>query len=355
MAIGESPCSNCYKRGAKIATYSFPTAAELMEVEQDLLPRLMEGRDIFDLFPIEERDTDVLLWDQRDNYKGLQQVRGLNGEPPRVKPVGHKRYRMEPGTYGEFTLIDEAELTRRAAIASFTDFISVDDLVAEQQELLLQRRLDRMEQVGWTLLSTGTFSVLGPSAAVLHTDTYTTQTFTAAVPWATVATATPLADFRSVQLLARGHSVSFGADATAYMNRVTYNSFISNQNANDLYGRRQAGFGTFNNITSVNELLTGDDLPGIKIYDHGYLNDAGTFTLFIPNNKVVVVGKRQGSKGLGSWRLTRNVNDLEDGVGPYMRVIDRGETQIPRRIEVHDGMSGGIVLHFPSSIVVATV
>ena len=56
-------------RGAPIATFSFPSAAELQEIEQELLPRMQEERDIFDLFPIEEVDSDVLLWDQKDNSR----------------------------------------------------------------------------------------------------------------------------------------------------------------------------------------------------------------------------------------------------------------------------------------------
>lgn len=333
-----------------MATYSFPTAAELYEVEQELLPRLQEGRDIFDIFPIVETDADVVLWDQKDNYRGLMSVRGLGGDPPRVKPIGHKRYRMEPGYYGEFVSLDEAELTRRARIASVTEYMPIDDMVVDADQLLLERQLDRQELIGWTLLATGVFSVIGPTGAVVHTDAYTTQAFTAVVPWATSATATPLADFRSVQILARGHGVSFGRDARAYMNRTTWNNMISNTNNSDLYGRRQAGFGTFNNIQDVNSLLTGDDLPSIVVYDQVYLTEAGAATLFIPNNKVVVVGKRRNQKNLGSWRLTRNINS-PDLAGQYSKVIDHGERMVPRRIDVHRGFSGGIAFEFPASVV----
>jgi hypothetical protein len=338
-----------------VATYSFPTAARLEEIGAELEPQMLEGRDVFDIFPIEEEDADILAWELWDNYTGLLSVRGLGGDPPRVKPVGSKRFQMPPGYYGEFTLLDEAELTRRAQLGSFVDLINIDDLVYRQQEFLRQRSYDRQELMGWTLLATGTFSVPGPSGAVLHTDSYTTQTFTSAVPWATVATATPLADFRSAQLLGRGRGVDFGAQAVAYMNRTTWNSFIANQNNADLYGRRQAGFGTFNNITQVNELLQGDDLPAVKIMDRGYLSAPGTFVNFIPNNKVVLVGKRMGARKLGSFALLRNINELDTGVGMYERVIDRGETDIPRKIEIHLGWNGGIRINYPSSIVIMTV
>jgi hypothetical protein len=341
-----------------VATYTYPSAAELREIEQDLIPTLTQDDPIFQFFPFEEVNADVLLWEQRDNYRGLQQIRGMNGEPTYVKPVGLKRYRMVPGVYGEFMDCDEEEMTRRAAPGSFTDFITIDDLVMERQQQLLLRRVQRVKLIAWTLIATGTFSVsaIAPTPAiVMQTDTYTLQTFTASPVWATSATATPLADFRAVQLLARGHSVDFGQAAVAYMNQATFNSFISNTNTSDLFGRRTAGLGTFNNITQTNELLAGDNLPRIVVYDGGYLDNSGTFQLFIPNNKVVVVGKRPAGQPVGAYRFTRNVNNLETGVGPYTRVVDHGPLKIPRKIEVHDGHNGGPVLYFPSAVVVMTV
>jgi hypothetical protein len=335
----------------------------LTEIEPALMTRAMAERPIFEYFPTENVDADVLLWEQRDNYFGLMQVRGINGEFPRVVPTGRKRYRMEPGYYGEFMAIDEAEMTRRATGQSYTAYVSVGDLVRERQDRLLGRQFDRMELQLWTLLVTGTFSVAGPTGAVLHTDSYTTQTFSAAVPWATVATATPLADLRSVQLGGPANGVEFGATAVAFMNRTTYNAMISNTNQADLAGRRTAGLGTFNNVQSVNQLTTGDDLPAIRVYDKGYLNDSAAFGRFIPNNKVVVIGTRPGAETVGKFRFTRNAQTaLEDGgnnpagpvgTGPFTTVVQ--DPRPPRNIEVYRGFNGGPIIWWPSAVYVMTV
>jgi hypothetical protein len=336
-------------------TYTYPTPAELREIEQTLVPRMQAGRPIFSLFPEEDVNANTLIWEQRDNYVGLMQVRGLNGAPPRVKSVGFKRYLMPPGVYGEYLPIDEAELTERAAPASFTDFIPLDDAVAERQMQLLGRQLDRQEAMGWALLVSGTFSVAGPTGAILHTDSYTTQTFTASPGWATFATATPMADLRAVSLKARGLSVSFGGNAVAYMNQVTFNNLASNVNAADIYGRRTQGLGTYNSADQLNQLFAGDNLPGIQVYDQGYLNDAGTFVPFIPDNKVVVVGKRLTGEPVGAFRYTRNASNPNMAPGVYTRVMDFNETAVPRKIEVHRGFNGGYVIYFPSAIVVMSV
>lgn len=333
-----------------MADLVYPTNAELREIAQDLLPRLQANRPVFRIFPIVDVDNHVVMWEQEDNYTGLQQVRGLNGEPPRIRKNGVKRYLMQPGVYGEFELIDEVELTTRRQYGTFNAPIDAADLVMRAQRRLLVRRLDRIESIVWTLLSTGTFSVAGPAGAVLHTDSYTMQVYSATTPWATAATSTPLADLRAVQLLARGHSVNFGASAVAWMNQVTFNRMVNNTNNADIYGRRTAGLGTFNSEAQINQLLAGDNLPNIQIYDQGYLNDSGTFVPFIPDNVVIVVGQRGDGAPVGEYQMTRNANNPGLAPGAYMKIVDEPD-EVPRSLEVHDGHNGGPAIFFPSAVV----
>jgi hypothetical protein len=333
--------------------YLYPTAIELRQVAQELVPRLAANRAAFDIFPIQSVNTNILEWEQKDNFTGLQQVRGLNGMPSRVKMVSGKRFLYTPGVYGEFMIIDERQITERRPYGPFAGAIDISDLVREGQDKLLGRELDRQESTIWTLLATGTFSV-SDGTSVLHTDAYTTQTFSAGVPWATVATATPLADLRAVQLRSRGYSVNFGAQARAYMNRTTLNSMLSNTNQADLAGRRLAGLASINSLEQVNMLYAMDDLPSIVPYDLGYIDDTGTFQLFIPNNKVIVVGARTDGDPVGEYRLTRNANNPDVGPGSYDKVVD-DPNRVPRSVEVHRGHNGGVVIYHPAAVVVMTV
>jgi hypothetical protein len=311
------------------------------------------NREGFNIFPLSNMDSSILEWEQKDNYKGLQQVRGLNGMPNRVKPIGGKRYLYVPGAYGEFELIDERQITERRPWGTFGGSIDISVMVREAQDLLLGRELDRQETTIWTLLATGTFSVLD-GLSTLHTDSYTTQTFSAGVPWATVATATPLADLRAVQLKGRGISVNFGAQANAYMNRTTLNALLSNTNSADLAGRRLAGLASINSLAQVNALYAMDDLPSLVPYDQGYIDDTGTFQLFIPNNKVIVIGARRDGDPIGEYRLTRNANNPDVGPGSYDKIVD-DPNRVPRSIEVHRGHNGGPVIYHPAAVVVMTV
>jgi len=333
-----------------VPDFEYPTSAELREIAQDYLPNLLAQRPVFDIFPIREVDQALIMWEQEDNYTGLQQVRGLDGQPPKISKVGVSRFQMQPGVYGEYSLIDETELTLRRSYGSFATAINVDDLVLREQRRLLGRRLDRIESIVWTLLTTGTFAIPGPAGAILHTDSYTMQTYAATVPLATSATAGPLADLRAVQLRSRGHSVDFGPSATAWLNQVTANRLFTNTNNADIYGRRTAGLGTYNSEAQLNQLLAGDGLPQIRIYDRGYLDDTRTFQPFIPDNVVDVVGRRTDGAPIGEYQMTRNAQNPGFAPGAYMRVVD-DEDDIPRQIAVHDGHSGGPTLLYPSAIV----
>lgn len=345
-----------------MSSFVFPTSEELFLIEQDKLARLQKDRLCFDFFGLEEKDAHLVAFEQRDNYAGLQQLRGLGGEPARVQAIGGRRYQYEPGVYGEVMFLDEVELTSRRAWGQLGAPINITDLVLEKSEQLQTRFLDRVELTAWLAVQ-GTFAV-SAQGRLVHQDAFNVQTYTASVTWiANPATATPIANFRDIQLLSRGRSTSFGSDAKAYMNRQTFNGLIANTNAADLYGKRTAGLANVMTLEQVNAVLAGEGLPMIVIYDEGYLPDptpgspalAASFIPFIPLSKVIVIGKRPGNAKVGSYLMTRNLNNPGLKPGQYTRVIDRGELQIPRSIEVHNGHNGGPTIYYPGAVVVMSV
>lgn len=340
--------------------FILPTSVELNEIAQDLIPRLQQDREIFDIMPIRTTDRSFVEWDQRDSYRGLQQIRGLGGEPQRVSKRGYNRYRMQPGVYGEFERFDEVELTEYRVAGSFDQPMDLREMVMLSQMRLLERRLDRIELTGWSALQ-GYVAVSqaakldGTGASgVMYTDTFPVQSFTASVPWLTYSSATPLADIRSLKLLHRGHSLRFDSTAKIYMNHGTVNKMLSNTNNADIYGRRVASLATANSLEGVNGIFMNDDLPQIVAYDESYLDETGAYQLFIPDNTGILVGKRPGNVPVCEYYYTRTVNNPGFAPGPYMDVVDNlsRNGQFPRSIDVHDGHNGGISPIYPSAIVV---
>ena len=330
-------------------TYQYPTNSELQLIDREVMLTLTMDDPIFAIMPIVDVNAFDLMWDIPANVTGLTNLRGLNGQPGNVARIGANRFKVRPGVYGEFETIDEEEMTTRAQLGTWNIPIDVSDLVRDCQDQLIQRRIDRIRKIGWDLIANGIFTVINHNG-ITHTDTFDLQDYNATT-WATVATATPLVDFRAAKLLHRGHGVSFGAGARAYMNQTTFNTMVANTNASDLFGKRTAGLATVLGLSDINNVLLQEDLPQIVIYDEGYLDDTGTFQLFLANGKVIIVGKRPGGQTVADFAMARNANNANVAPGPYDFVKNRVGETVPPTIEVHSGFNGGPRLFYPSAIV----
>jgi hypothetical protein len=333
-------------------TYSYPTNNELRQIERSLLPVLEENDAIFDIMPVRNVNAAYVSWEQQDDFVGLQQVRGINGQPGVVASRGGKRFVLTPGVYGEKALLDEQQITERRGYGDFGGAINLTDLVRERQDQLLTREINLRRYIGWKLLSSGTFSIAAANGAVMHTDTFALATY-AGSQWTVAGNDTPLADFRGAKLLQRGKSVNFGSQARAFMNSTMVNRLLGNTNAADLGGRRTGGGNTFNSVRDINNILLDQDLPQVVPYDEGYLDDSGTFQLFIPNNKIVVVGRRTDGGRIMEYQMTRNANNPNEAPGSYVKVVDKVD-DVPRTVEVHRGHNGGPAVLYPSAICIIT-
>lgn len=331
--------------------YDYPVAETFDEIAQVVIPRLTMQSPLFRLIMnIEDEESTLIRWIQEDNYVGLQNVRGIGGRPRRVALVNEREYMMKPGVYGEFIALDEETLTQRRSRMG-PGKMPIADLVARAFRQLLTRRISRIEQIGWNLVIQGVFSVADPSGTIVHTDSYTPQTFTAIIPWSQHATATPFADIRNGQLVPFGKSVVVDASSTFLMARPTFNHMVQNTNPNDLGGLKGAGFESIVGLDQVNVLLGAADLPRIEVYDGFYPDVNNVAQRFIPVGQGLLAGRRMDGEQISSYKMTFNLNN--GGMpGAYSRVLDHSDDTIPMEIEVHDGHNGGPVLKFPSALVV---
>jgi hypothetical protein len=336
--------------------YNYPTSQEqLRRINAEKIQNLQRPRPTFALFPVTEKKEWRLEWEQRDNWRGLQQLRGLNGEPSYVKLVGLKRYSSEPGVFGEYMTLDEKQMTTRASLYNEGQVVEIGDLVLERQEYLNARETDLLEFLHWCILLNGTFTVLGPTGAE-YGATFPIQTATFS-DWDALTTGTPLADYLGLKTLARNKSMTFGGGAQSFMNSLTLNNVILNNNPADLGGMRAslggiARTGTPITTEEANRIFTSQGVPTIVEYDEGYNRESdGAFQVWIPDHVVVIVGRRSNGDPLGEYRMVRNVNNPGNAPGRYTKVIDNLDRDVPRKISVHQGHNGGLALFYPSAII----
>lgn len=342
--------------------YTYPTNAALTRIAPDLIQTASQDDPIFKIFPMRNRNASRLRWAQKDNYRGLMSLRGLGGEPTRINRVGDKIYEAVPGYYGNFSTVDEQEMTTRAGgnfPVDVTIPVNVGDLVAESQEQLVYLQTTRMKQIAWLLAINHTFAVPLPNGGIGHEETYTGQDVTVSPLWSATATALPLKNLRDLQgQFGFGTSNQFGAMAEAWMNSITANYLLTNSNAADLGGKRVEGGNTVNDVPGITSILRAQSAPSINIWDDGYYDEANVFQLFIPTGKVLIVAKRPNGETPGEFQITRNANNPDMGAAPYAFVDDRtaGPTKtVPPRIDVHQGFNGGPVVERASQLITMTV
>lgn len=339
-------------------TYVYPTSAQLTATDPVHVANMAFDDPIFRQFPITPSNAAELFWDQRDDYKGLMQFRGYDGEPKLVQRVGGKRYRATPGVFGEKTLVNEEEMTRRAAYGTWASVVNVTDLVEESRMQLLHRQINRMSWTLWTLAAQGEYVITDESGGIVDFGGYSPQIYSASVAWSNHGSATPMADLRAIKLLGRGKGTQFNSNAVAMMNQGTANHLFANTNANDLAGKRTTGLQSVTGLVQTNQIFRDEDLPQLVVHDGGYIDDAGTFQTFIPDDIVVVFGVRPNGARLGEYRYTINRVNPSGLAQPYARTVAVGMADNeapPPRIEVHRGFNGGPVVYFPGSIVVMKV
>lgn len=334
--------------------YLYPTPTRLQLIDAEIMDQLTFNDPIFARFPMVPVDSHVLIWEQRDNFTGLMQARGLNGEPPRALLPGLKRFVVEPAVFGEFILLDEMRITQLRRAGTLNEQVDVRTMVLEAQQNLRHRHVQRVRQILWNLCTYGWYKIYDHAGTEVATDVIPLRTYSPLALWSSASTATPLADFRNVQLLGRGAGSNFGSGAQAFMNQVTANYMLSNTNAADLYGRRSAGLSTLNTMQLVNQLWAGEGLPVINVYDDGYQNDSNAFVNFIPDGYVIVFGRRDTGERIGQFSITRNANTSPPGQpAPYAMVNE--STKPPKTIRVDSGFNGAPEVHFGNSIVVMKV
>jgi hypothetical protein len=352
--------------------FLYPTSYELRQIEPELVAAQRADRLGLKLMPIRNVNEAQVRWTQDDGAYGLMAYRGLDGAPIRADLPVSKMYAYEPGVLGMFLHVTETELTTRAGGVLEIDSvpISITDLIVQRQNKLIQMELDRIEYNIWTVLQ-GTLRIVNEGTngtQVMYEDSYNVQTYTAAIPWSTTSTATPIRNFQSVQQLGVGRSVDLGGSATAYMNSITFNTLLNNTNASDFGGRRINNGSTVNSLNDINSYLVAQNSPNIVVYDGGYNPRKTTttalqvaeFVKYIPDGKVIVIGRRPGNARVGEYVMTRNANNPNFAPGSYSYIKDyangvNAEKRTPPSIEVHRGHNGGPVLLFPSAIVIMSV
>lgn len=330
-------------------TLELQGAVKLKQLMQLYLPRALDSRELLKLLPLTKDNSTTLIYERRQLNTGLQGARGLGGRSNGVRKPGVDQYKVQPGYYGDHWTITEQELVDLRDVGSWDDFDNYSEQSARGVQHLTQRFLDRCEySIAQTFL-TGGFTAADSSGVTKHRDLFNVPSYTPGTLFSDLANSQPLNYIRDlIPTLELGKSVSF-TKGFMLMSRPTVNLILKNQNAADLNGRRLQYGSTVNSLDDLNDLLLSNDLPKVKVYDAGYYSDppgtAPTFSRFLTNGKIVLVGVREDGEQLGEYRMTRAAQNDNSAPGEWYQVEDR-RTKDPCQVILRSGHNGGPVPYY---------
>ena len=123
-------------------------------------------------------------------------------------------------------------------------------------------------------------------------------------------------------------------------------------------------------LEDINKILSARGLPTLEVYDEGFIDDDGNLQTFLPDNVLVVIGKRPSGQRIGEFAMTptlhRQLNgQAAPGFFSFIEVnggANTGSVSMAAlgagknpKIEITGGVYGGTILFYPRSIVVMKV
>jgi hypothetical protein len=340
-----------------MATLTMDGAVAVRKLSEKRLPRLMEDRLGLKIFPLVTVNETKLVYERLDLWRGLQYARGVGGTPGVMKRPNVTQLQVDPGHYADIYQITEQDLENLRDVGSWTEFDSEGDHTTRAQTWLNERFLDRVEKNIWDILLTGTFEAATVQGTPIMTPVFEIDSRTPGTLFSDLANSTPRKWIHEqiIDLNQRGFAVDY-SKAVFACNGTTAKTILDNTNAGDLGGRRLAPSVTVNSIDEVNQILLSNGIPPIQVYDGvWYPEGTGGRNLFIPNGKMVLVGRRKDGAQVGQYRMTRNAYNKNSAPGEHYRVIDRRNLPGAPGLDIEMGHNGGPVPYYTEAISVFNV
>jgi hypothetical protein len=303
--------------------------------------------------PMKDYPVETIEWDIINGATGMTPAVYPDAPTPiRAHPaIGHKSARSVQ--WREKMVFGETDLMYLRRPGTFSENYG-NQMLADRMSDLNVRLETRFEYLRWAML-TGSIVVTYPDGVTQTVDYEVpgANKPTAGTLWSNAGTSDPLANVAAWKLLFRGAPVSMGSMT---MNQVTYNYLPANTAIRNLiqytYGYDLVRSGGLVPAGAVQEALGGTP---ITINDSGYVSDAGVFTPFLADGKVLFMPSGTPER----WCEFMSTPNMHHGgqtpeSGKFARPIWKLEDD-PISVEVLCGMYGLPVMYHTDWHLYATV
>jgi hypothetical protein len=343
---------------------TFPTNAELNEVVQEYVADT-ENFTGAQILPETDTYAQKIQWDERDRDRGATAPHVMGTDPKLDTRQGSKTHEFDPIPFKETDLLKEDEILKARELGTINNTLDLGREIARIAKNRLDKTRIRVEMMRWQALK-GSLTI--NENGVKISETFPVQSHSPLVDWDNLSTATPLRDFNALKLKFRGTGAS-ARGAKAYMNQVTVNWLLENQNEADLKGFQNSNFTNLAySVDELNKIFSGRGLPEIIVNEDFWIDENDQEQLFLGDGEVVVVGQRMGGQKVGDVQRTPSLHLDKNGrpAPGYFSIIEvngqpsdvvgsvsmgqLGKSKNPK-VEITGGVYCGARLIYPRSVI----
>lgn len=304
-------------------------------------------------------DPTGVSWDVLPVTQGMTKPSGLDAKHELIPHRGFGTKRSATAFWGEAMQLNHTDLLILRGTGPDYRRRKAADKVARMQKDLKTRGAVRIEWLIWQAITTGAIVIDDPKVKInVDYEIPNAHKWQVGVSWDNYASATPLQDLQDVDERFDGD----GCQARYYiMNRKTAKHLSRNTAVQNLVKNsalvQQIGLKKMGPLALELAGIGGE----IVIYDRGYVADGGTYTRFIPDNKVIVIGEgvdNLQSDPLGYFASTpdlRNGGYVNPRGGFWTVVKDRTQDEENPYYKITTGWNGLPVIFRPYWIQIITV
>lgn len=349
-------------------TLTFPTNAELTEVVQEYEAQTGNYKGA-EILPETDSMSQKIRWDERDRERGMTAPHTMDSDPKVDKRQGSKTHEYEPIPFKETDLMKESEILNARELGTLNGTINLSREIAKIAKDRLDKTKARVEWLRWQTLR-GQIQINENGVKV--TENFNVQQYNVLSDWDDLANAKIVRDINRLSLMFKGTGAS-PKGAKIYLNQVTMNWVLENQNEADLKGFQNSNYLNLTySVNEVNKILEARGLPTFDVVEDFWIDEDDNEQDFIPDGEIVVVGARPKGQKVGDVRNTPSLHRVKNGMPApgYFNVLEvngRPSEQVGSvtiaelggsknpKIENTGGQYCGTRLLYPRSVIRAVV
>lgn len=291
-------------------TLTFPTNAELTEVIQEYEAQT-ENYKGAEILPEVDSMSQKIQWDERDRDRGMTAPHSMDTDPKIDKRQGSKTHEYEPIPFKEMDIMKEKEILKARELGTLNGTINLSREIARIAKNRHDKTKTRIEWLRWQTLR-GEFHINENGVKV--DETFPVQQYTVLTDWDDLANAKIIRDMNRIALMFKGTGAS-PKGAKAYLNPVTMNWILENQNAADLKGFQNSNYLNLTySVEEVNKILTGRGFPTFEVNEDFWIDEDNNENYFIPDGEIIVVGARPKGQKVGDVCNTPSLHRNKNGM-----------------------------------------